>query len=179
MDLNNAGDAAGCLARLGEAPPFDDPEVGLRLAVLAHACAAAAADLGAAEAWIEPAGGAAGVDPVARLNHAALLQRDGRDDAALALLTAVGPPGDDAGLAQDFRSLEVDIRTRAGELDAAMAVLGRGPVDPVARINVGVLLANEQRVDEAILLVRTACSELDPGAQRESCEALLGQLEGL
>ncbi len=179
-ELNNAGDYAGCLARAREAPAFADPAVQARLARLAHACAAAARDLTAADALIEPAGGPAALEPSARFNHASLLlQLTDDEEGTLALVTAAEPPADNPALGLAFRSLEVDIYARRDALEPALAVLVRGPVDPVARMNIAVLLANVERYAEAVPLLRSACQEQDDELELMRCQSLLAAIEGM
>ncbi len=179
VDASNQRDYAGCLARLDPAPSCPDPEAAARVARLAHACASAAGQLEAADRLLEAAGGPAGAEGFALLNHASLLHAAQRAERALVLLSALEPAPGDPELARRQRSITLDIHVRSGDLQAGLAVLEQGEVDAVGRINLAVLLANAQRYDEALPLLRAACPELDEPTQRLHCEALRAQLEGL
>lgn len=174
----NAGDAAGCVQHIEQAPGFADPEVTATFAQLAHSCATTGADLEAAERWLERAGGAMGVSAGARYNHAVLLARVGQDDAALALLALAAPSEDDPELLQQHRSLVVDIHVGRDDLDAALGALESGPIDALSRFNVGIMLYNAQRQDEALPLLRAACPGITVASEQARCEALVDGLEG-
>jgi tetratricopeptide (TPR) repeat protein len=176
---SDRGDYAGCLARLEGAPAASDPEAAARVLRLAHACACAAGDLAVSDRLLDQAGGAQGVEPFALVNHANLLLGAQRVDAALALLAAVPPESGDPELDRLRRSLLLSAHVRGGDLPAALAVVEQGSVDPVGRIDLAVMLANEQRYEEALPLLRGACPELADAAERERCEAVQAQIEGL
>jgi predicted Zn-dependent protease len=177
VERYNAGDHDGCLQHVEQAPSFADPAVVLDFAQLAYSCATSGGDLSAADRWLEPAGGAVGVQAIPRFNHAVLLDRAGQDQAALALLDAADPPADQPALCEDHRSLVVDIHVRRGDLEVALAALELGPVDPLGRFNVGILLVNAQRVDDALPLLRATCPEIPVASEQVRCQELLERLE--
>jgi tetratricopeptide (TPR) repeat protein len=176
-ELFNAQEYEACSSRIEAAPSFADPLGQRQLAELAYACGSSAMDLAACERWLEPAGGAAGVPPGARYNHALALLRAGRDEQALALLRAAPAPDDDDTLGVPYRSLELEILARRGEIEAALAVLARGQVDALGRSNLGILLYNARRDEEALPLLRSACPELEDTREQARCRELLSELE--
>ncbi len=171
VDLHNTGDHAGCLARLDDGPTFEDPDAQAEIASLAYVCAATADDLEAATLWLPAAGGAEAADPYALYNHADMLIREERLDEALELVTAQQP--EDEEIALYLRTLQVVVHTQQDDSEAALAVHTAGPVGPYARVNLGIVLANAERVDEAVEMIEDACGELDSKEDRSSCMEML------
>jgi tetratricopeptide (TPR) repeat protein len=178
VELQNTGEHASCLARLEAAPAFDEPEAQATIARLAHSCAASAEQLDAAERWLTRAGGAAAVQPYALFNHARLLLGANRLEDALGLIQAAepGPDGDPEAVAY-LHSMALDIHVRLGELEPALTLYEQGAADPIASVNLAILLANSQRAVEALPILRQACPGLTEPDERAACEDLLADME--
>lgn len=175
--LFRAHDYTGCVARLDHIAPLEDPESWLLVAQLAHSCAATGGDLVAADRWLATLPGPGAAYEQGAANHALVLLDAGRVDEALGLAVAVPRPQEQAVLERVLLGVELGVMLAREDMDGAQAVVARGPVDPVLRYNLGAMLTNAQRLDEALVHVRAACPELTDPEARTVCEGVLAELE--
>lgn len=167
-----AGDAAGCLAALGE-PAALHPEL-LRLG---WSCGLRAGALDRAEAWRREGGPELTRSrPATAYNHALALRQAGRGEEARALIAPLlqAPPEAEAGPLLHLGGL---LALDAGDLEGALALASAPAAPPALQAQVGARLLKASRPEAAGPLLRRACPALQ-GDEASACAANLALIGG-
>lgn len=161
LGLLKAGRAAECVERQARSSVASADRAAWD--ALAYRCAAAAGDLGRADALL---GKPADRDSRARAQHAELLVAAGREGEAEALLAPL-LPADPLAV-----QVALTLYARSGRPAEIEALARKLPADSVARLTAATALVQARRYAEALLLVEGTCTSY-AGANGGVCERIV------
>ncbi len=162
----NASEFTEALATLSGMTALDDSDAHAQVLHLSYITALELDDLATADELLSE-----GASPI--LRHVWLRQLVGQPAEALALLRAIGDPGEEQR--QQATQLEVMLLCDLGQLDEALAIASGPHANAMTHLILGYALMDARRYDEARGLLQEACPALT-GDEAAECRRVLEQL---